>query len=628
MTTTLPPTARARATNQPAGPLPQPRELFELLDRAWQCVTLSELRALGRARQRLSALGLSPAASLVPIRVAIASDATTTYLNEGLSLLLEARGIAAATFEVPFGSVEAELLRDDSALARFRPQLLLLMQSPLAIRDWPPDTTSEDKAREFADERAGHMLALCRVAHERFSCDVVLDNLHILPERPHGSLARRMPGERNAIIRRINTVLESSAPPFVHLHDVDGVAALYGVSRWIDWRLWYHAKQPMSFSGATQYLNSLASTTAAIYRPGVKCIVVDLDNTLWGGVVGDDGLAGIRIRHGDAPGEAFQAFQRHLRRLRERGVLLAVCSKNELATAQKPFRELTDMVLSLDDFVTFKANWEPKPNNIEAIARELNLGLDALAFVDDNPVERDLVRRALPAVRVVDLPDDPAAYAAALDATGWFAITTLSNEDAARTDQYRANAIRMELATTIEDYDAYLVSLDQRAQIREFSPDQIDRVVQLINKTNQFNLLTRRVSRSDVEQMAGQPTMLTATVRLVDRFGDNGIIAIWYGSVLEDRLRIDQWLMSCRVFNRGVEQLLMNHVVALAGQAGVREIIGEFRPTEKNVIVRDLYPRLGFMRAAAPDGSSEGAEFWTLAVTEYRALDHRISLSD
>jgi FkbH-like protein len=284
------------------------------------------------------------------------------------------------------------------------------------------------------------------------------------------------------------------------------------------------------------------------------------------------------------------------------------------------------MILKLDDFVAFKANWDPKPGNLEAIAQELNIGLDALAFVDDNPVEREHVRSTLPMVRVVELPEDPADYPGALDRSGWFEVGSLSAEDLERTQQYLANNRRQEAAASVEDYAAYLESLRQHAEVQTFEPAQLDRIAQLVNKTNQFNLMTQRTSRSEVEQLMARSDIRTATVRLSDRFGDNGLIAVWYATINGDRMHIDQWLMSCRVFNRGVEQMLLNHVVEIARGSGVRDVVGEYRPTKKNTLVRDLYPRLGFRSIPSPPDAIEGAEFWSLDVESYRPLEHTIAI--
>lgn len=254
-----------------------------LLEEARCRRSYSELRPLVQVRQRLATAGFQPTDELMALRVAVAGDATTAYLTPILSLLLECRGVAPIMHEVPYASIESELLRSNTALSEFQPQLLALLQTPLAISDWPPDTAGEEEALHFAEVRAGNSLALCRAAHERLACEVVLDNWHLLPERPHASWARRMPAERNAIIRRMNAILDRDAALWVHLHDVESLAASFGLERWVDRRLWYHAKQPNSFASVGVYLSSLSATIAAPYRGTVKCVVLDLDNTLWGG---------------------------------------------------------------------------------------------------------------------------------------------------------------------------------------------------------------------------------------------------------------------------------------------------------------------------------------------------------
>jgi FkbH-like protein len=603
-------------------------EAFRLmLDSVAGIRSYGELSNVVRLRRRLSDAGFRPSKALRPVRLAFAGTATITYLTKVLSLYLETRGIAADILEVPYGSIESEVLQPNSSLSKFNPELFVCLQTPLAINDWPSDIADTGTAVAYAASRAEHMLALCQKAHERFGCEVVLDNWHAVSTRPHGSWARRMPSDRNAILRRMNDALDSSAPSWLHIHDVYALAACHGLDRWVDRRFWYHAKQPIGFDCVGAYASDLASTIAALYGASAKCLILDLDGTLWGGVIGDDGLAGIHVRQGDPLGEAFLDFQRYLLRLKQRGILLAVCSKNDPENARAPFIELPDMALRLEDFVSFKANWETKPVNIKSIADELNIGLDSIVFVDDNPIERAYVRAAHPTVRVVDLPADPADFPRVLDATGWLELTSLSGEDLARTSQYQANAQRRLTAAGIDDYGSFLISLGQRAQIRAFEPAQMERIAQLINKTNQFNLMTTRVTLSELEALARRSDVLTATVRLSDRFGDNGLIAVLYGLIKDDTLRIDQWLMSCRVFNRGVEQLLMNYVVGVALQRGIRRILGQYRPTPKNGIVRDLYLRLGFTQASTEHGAA-GLEAWTLEPEQYRPLDHAIEIEE
>jgi FkbH-like protein len=283
------------------------------------------------------------------------------------------------------------------------------------------------------------------------------------------------------------------------------------------------------------------------------------------------------------------------------------------------------MVLRREDFVVFVANWRPKPEALEAIARELNIGLDALVFVDDNPAERELVRQVLPQVRVVELSEDPSEYPRLLDATGWLDTVRLTDEDRRKTEQYRENRERGALEAQHADYGAYLASLDQRAIIRPFGRDSLDRVTQLVNKTNQFNLTTRRMSRSEVEALVDRADVLTASVRLLDRFGDNGIISAFVGHVDDNVLDIDLWLMSCRVFKRGVEHLLANHVFAWARGRGLRRVRGTYIPTEKNGIVASFYAELGF---ATIRTAQDRASTWLLAVDDFRPLPVYIALTE
>src|SRR5262249_14064544 len=285
-------------------------------------------------------------------------------------------------------------------------------------------------------------------------------------------------------------------PSSLYLNAVAALPARHGLFRWFDERYWYHAKQPVSFECLVPFVRSIARIVGALFGVTGKCLVVDLDNTLWGGVVGDDGFEGIVIGEGEPVGEAFKTFQEYLVRLKQRGVRLAVASKNDEHNALSPFANRPEMVLKREDFAAFKANWEPKPVNLRAIAAELNIGLNSLVFVDDNPVERDQVRQALPEVAGVELTTGPADYPRVLDEAGLFEITTLSGEDQQRSQQYEENVRRDALRQSVGDYRAYLGTLDQRAVLAPFEDRYLDRITQLVNKSNQFNLTTLRLTRS------------------------------------------------------------------------------------------------------------------------------------
>jgi FkbH-like protein len=342
-----------------------------------------------------------------------------------------------------------------------------------------------------------------------------------------------------------------------------------------------------------------------------------LDNTLWGGVVGDDGLEGIKIGQGNAIGEAYLEVQNAALALRDRGIILAVSSKNEDAIARSPFREHPDMLLKEEHISVFKANWKDKASNIEMIANELNIGLDSIVFFDDNPVERMQVRAQLPEVAVPELPSDVSLYARTLLNAGYFDVVGISEEDKQRASQYQANKQRGELLSQVHDLGAFLLSLEMKVDASHFLKISVPRVTQLINKTNQFNLTTKRYTESGIEELMNKPNFITLQVRLSDRFGDNGIISIGICEIKGDVCEIDTWLMSCRVFGRRVEEFQLAELVRFAESKGATQLVGKYIPTQKNVIVSGLYERLGFEKIA----SDENGSTWKFNIDDYRHND-------
>ena len=474
------------------------------------------------------------------------------------------------------------------------------------------------------EAECGHWIALCRSLHERTNCEIILDNFHALPLNPLGAAGARTPGDRNRFIASVNATLADRLPPYVHIHDVASLAALYGVYQWFEPRYWYHGKHPVSFACLVPYVRTLAHIIGALRGRSAKCLVLDLDNTLWGGIVGDDGPDRLLVGPGDPVGEAFLAFQRYVLDLKNRGVVLAVCSKNDEAVALAPFSSRPEMLLRRDDFSAFVASWEPKSRGLRRIAEQLQLGLDALVMVDDNPAERAEIRQALPDVRVVELRYDPSDYPFDVERTGWLETVSVSAEDRRRSEMYRENTIREQLRNSSGDYTAYLHSLAQRARIAPFERATLDRVAQLTGKTNQFNLTTLRLTRSELEAMIDSPRYVTATVQLADRFGDNGLISVFAARAENDDLWIDLWLMSCRVLSRGVEHLLCNHVLQRASESGYRRIHGIYRPTPRNQMVRGLYQSLGFESAEPVDGG----EHWLMETGAFVPFETTIELAE
>jgi FkbH-like protein len=384
-----------------------------------------------------------------------------------------------------------------------------------------------------------------------------------------------------------------------------------GTQRWFSPRHWFSYKMAQSPVAGVYLANAASALVGALYGRSKKCLVLDLDNTLWGGVIGDDGPQGLKLGGETAVGEAYTEFQAYCKSLRERGILLAVASKNDEALARQGF-EHPSSVLRMSDFSAFRANWEPKDANLRAIAQELKIGLDSLVFLDDNPAERALVRAQLHDVAVLEVGADVSRYPDIIEESHYFEAAAFSADDTIRARQYQENRVRVELQGTFRDYGEYLASLQMEAECREFSPVYLDRIAQLTNKTNQFNLTTRRYTRAQIQEFANRPDCITLYGRLIDRFGDNGLVSVIVGIVTGAALEIDLWLMSCRVLKRGLELTMLDQLVERARACGVTTLIGRYFRTPKNGMVADHYAKLGFTLVS---GSADGdCPVWELAV--------------
>jgi FkbH-like protein len=445
---------------------------------------------------------------------------------------------------------------------------------------------------------------------------VIVQTLPQVPSALFGSFERGVPGTTQWMIDRFNTELRTSvAGSSDLLLDTAALAEAVGLTRWHDPVQWALGKFPCAHDVVPLYADWLGRLIAAARGKSRKCLVLDLDNTLWGGVIGDDGLGGIVLGNGSPAGEAFLSVQQAALALRARGVVLAVSSKNDDEVARGPFRQHPEMLLKESHIAVFQANWRDKAANLTAIAETLNIGIDSLVLLDDNPAERAQVRGALPEVAVPELPEDPAFFAQTLLAAGYFESIAFTAEDRQRADQYQANAARAELLGAATDLDSYLRSLDMKAIVGRFDSVARARITQLINKTNQFNLTTRRYTESQVTALEDASEGLTLQIRLLDKFGDNGIVAIVICLPHGADWVIDTWLMSCRVLNRKLEETTLNCIMAAAKSAGVRSVIGLYLPTERNDMVREHYPKLGFERF----GDAEGGTRWRLDVGSYAA---------
>jgi FkbH-like protein len=556
--------------------------------------------------------------STKPVRLAILGSSTVDHLLPGLRLGALRRNIWISTYTPHYGQFLQELLDPASPLHSFKPDAVLFALDAyhlFGIQSPVPDPAS---AASLLDDVCAKLRMLWRTAHDHFGCQVIQQTVVPLSPTLFGQNEHRMDHSRNSLTFALNGRLrELTDAGGADLLALDSQIMIDGLSAWHDPGLWHKAKQEITPVAGPLYGDLVGRLLGAKQGRSAKCLVLDLDNTLWGGVIGDDGLEGIKLGQGSSLGESFVAMQRYALGLSRRGIILAVCSKNDEANALLPFERHPEMVLKRTDIACFVANWNDKAANLREIAQRLNIGLDALVFVDDNPFERNIVRRELPMVAVPELPDDPALYPEVIAAAGYFEALHLTREDVERAQQYQVNLQREELKASATDMEGYLRSLEMELQWSPFDGVGLQRIVQLINKTNQFNLTTRRYTEPEVLKVMQNPRAFTLQLRLVDRFGDNGMIGVIMAEpASEGRILIDTWLMSCRVLGRGVEEATLGLVCEEARRLGAEKITGEYRPTAKNGMVSDHYLKMGFAKTEElPDGGTR----WELALKSFVA---------
>jgi len=591
---------------------PGPHLGDELRRLATSALDLNQLTRLARSIARLKKGGatLQP---LLPIRLALLSNATIQMLAPALVASAARHGFDLELLHPPYGQVAQEALDTGSSINRARPDAVLfaLDHRALALDPCPGD-------RDAAEATVQRALDYYRQLSDgiKQGCDAlcIFETLAAPPEALFGSLDRALPGTLRNLIDRINAELATFASSTGNvLLDTAAIAETVGLAAWHSPTLWNLAKLPFADEFIPLYAEHVARTLAAIRGKSRKVLVLDLDNTLWGGIIGDDGIANIRIAQGDPVGEAHLALQRMALELRRRGVVLAVCSKNTDEVARRPFLQHPEVLLKLEHIAVFQANWNDKATNLRAIAEELSLGLESLVFLDDNPMERGLVRSLLPQVAVPELPDDPAGYARTLAAAGYFEAIAFAEEDRRRADYYQENARRASLMSQVGGVEAYLASLGMTITFHPFDAAGRARIVQLINKSNQYNLTTRRYTEHEVFAAEADPSVFTMQVRLEDIFGDNGMISvvICRPAVELAAWEIDTWLMSCRVLGREVEHVVLRQLIEHARHDGVRKLIGRYLPSERNAIASGHYAKLGFVKVQQEPC---GASLWERSV--------------
>ncbi len=577
------------------------------------------LRKKRRIRKQLQAQIAHP----LHKKIAILGGSTTNEVADQLGLFLLNYGIEAEFYQSEYGRYWQDAMFGTPELDAFAPDVIYIHTTWRNIQDFPTVGQETAAVEEMLEAEYARFESMWQALAQRYHCPVIQNNF----DRPN----YRLMGNRDVwdihgrtnFISRLNQKFYAYAASHedFYINDIDYLAADYGLTAWGDAFYWHMYKYAMCLDAIPSLASSLANIIKSLYGRNKKALVLDLDNTLWGGVVGDDGVDGIAIGPEVPEGQVYAEFQSYCKALKSIGVVLAVDSKNDEANALAGLNH-PDGVLRPDDFVCIKANWEPKDRNLLAIAEELNLGADSFVFADDNPAERSIVAAQVPGVETPVL-DGAENYIKMLDHGGYFEVTALSGEDLKKTELYHANAQRRRAQAAFSDYDAYLDSLEMKATIRRFEPLYMQRIAQLTNKSNQFNLTTLRCSEDDIRAMAEDAGCLCLYGKLVDKFGDNGVVTVVAGRQQGDVLHLQLWLMSCRVLKRGMEDAMMDAVVADAAARGIKTIRGYYYPTAKNGMVRDFYAEMGYTQLETDEN---GGTVWELEVETYRPRQPHITV--
>lgn len=548
-----------------------------------------------------------------PSRIAVLGGSTVDDIKNVLELFLLESGIKPTFYQSEYNKFYEDAVFGNAELDEFRPEIVIVFTSAVNIRNFPNIADSQTGVQKKLVAEYERFTTIWEALQNRYHAVIIQNNFDLPYESDIGSLA--VVRGRNRFVSALNEKLAIYADSHeeFYIHDLHGLSARIGLRKWHNPSQYASYKFAMDYDVMPDVSLGLAKIIRAMLGKARKCLVLDLDNTLWGGVIGDDGVENIKIGHETPAAEAYTAWQEYVLRLKERGVILAICSKNEEEIAKSGFSH-PDSVLKLTDFIAFKANWLPKNENIAAIAKEINIGTDSLVFIDDNPVERQIVRDTMPEVAVPEVDGaDVFSYIRAIEEAGYFETVAVSGDDLKRNESYQANKARQKLSESVASYDDFLKSLNMTAEIAEFQPVYFDRIAQLTGKTNQFNLTTRRYTRAEIESMANDPHYITLYGRLTDKFGDNGLISVVIGEKQENELHILLWLMSCRVLKRGLEENMLDVLTAKAIEAGCTKLIGYYYPTKKNKMVAGLYESFGFSMV----GNDDDGTVWELSLDSY-----------
>ncbi len=553
-------------------------------------------------------------ANAVPLRIAVLGGSTTSDILSTLELFLRNRGIAPTFWESEYAQYWNDAMFPNASLEAFQPELIFIHTSSRNVQNFPKIGDSAEDVEQKLEQTYAHFSQMWDRLSQVYQCPIIQNNMEMPLTRLMGN--REVGSIHGSIdfLTRLNCCFYDYARTHrnFYLHDINYLSACYGLDKWAEPSYWHLYKYALCVPAIPEFSYNLSNIICSLMGKNKKVLALDLDNTLWGGVIGDDGQAGIEIGQETSVGQAYAALQTYVKAHKELGVLLTVCSKNDHENAISGL-EHPEGILKPDDFVCIKANWEMKSQNIADMAQELSLLPESFVFVDDNPAERAIVQAQLPDTAVIPF-DSVEDCILRLDRAGYFEVTNLSADDAKRNAMYMENAKRQAAQAKFTDYKDFLKSLSMQAEIRDFDAVSLPRITQLTNKSNQFNLTTKRYTQAEMEVVAASPAHIRLYGRLEDTFGDNGIVSVVIGKKEGSALHVELWLMSCRVLKRDMEYAMLDALVEECRKQGISEIVGYYYPTKKNAMVAQLYAAFGFTKTAE-DG--EGNTVWNLQIHDY-----------
>ena len=557
-----------------------------------------------------------PVVGLKSIKLAVLGDSATQFIVQAIKGTGIEYAMELIVFEADFNQIDQQILDPNSELYQFNADVILIFESTHKILQ-KYNKKSPSERNHFAEDSLAHIQQLITTLQNKTHAKILFCNFTEEDDRVFGQYANKAEESFGWQLRKLNFLLQelSLQLPNLYICDLSTIQNTIGRERFWSPSIYTNTEMTVSIDALPYFAQSVVQIIGAFQGMFKKCVILDLDNTVWGGVIGDDGLENIQIGQLGI-GKAFTEFQYWIKKLQQRGIIVAVCSKNTETIAKEPFEKHPDMVLKLEDIAVFVANWENKADNIRKIQKILNIGFDSMVFLDDNPFERNIVRENIHGITVPELPEDPALYLDYLYNLNLFETVSYSGEDAKRTQQYQKEAERVIFQESFTNENDFLKSLNMVSDTKPFDNFTIPRIAQLSQRSNQFNLRTVRYTEEDVKRIAQSDNYLTLSFTLEDKFGDNGLICVIILEKKENKtLFIDTWLMSCRVLKRGMESYTLNSIVELAKANGYNQIIGEYIPTPKNELVKDHYRNLGFQPMN---------DRWQLDVNSYKQKENFI----